>query len=305
MDFDYLCLEFLSVFLSMAYYQRNGFLGNFPAVTRNLLIINLIVWIACNIFRNLELFLALFNLGSGYFRLYQLVTYMFTHVDFSHLFFNMFALYMFGATIENYWGQKRFLTYYMVTGIGAGLVQLLVLFLAGTPYPVPTIGASGAVFGLLLAFGMLFPNTPLYLMFIPIPIKAKYMVIGYGLIEFFFGIGRISGDNVAHFAHLGGMLFGIVLILYWRKKERSYYYGNGSAGSIFSIQKLKQLKDKLFRKKSKAPQPKRPESDWEYNARRAAESREIDRILDKIKESGYDSLTEPEKRQLFSAGKKQ
>jgi membrane associated rhomboid family serine protease len=110
----------------------------------------------------------------------------------------------------------------MVTGIGAGLVQLLVFHLQGITYPVPTVGASGSIFGLLLAFGMLFPNTPLFLLFVPIPVKAKYMVIGYGLIEFFFGIANRSGDNVAHFAHLGGMLFGILLILYWRKKRNTF-----------------------------------------------------------------------------------
>jgi membrane associated rhomboid family serine protease len=147
---------------------------------------------------------------------------MFTHAAFDHIFFNMFALFMFGGVLENYWGQKRYLIYYLATGIGAGLVQLLVCHLQGYIYPVPTIGASGAVFGLLLAFGMLFPDTPLFLMFVPIPIKAKYMVIGYGLIEFFFGVANNTGDNVAHFAHLGGMLFGIILILYWRKKRKPF-----------------------------------------------------------------------------------
>jgi membrane associated rhomboid family serine protease len=140
---------------------------------------------------------------------------MFTHVDFSHFFFNMFAVFMFGRTIESYWGSKRYLTYYMITGIGAGLIQLLVCYFS---IPAPTFGASGAVFGLLLAFGMLFPNAPIFIMFIPIPIKAKYFVIVYGVLEFFLGVANRTGDNVAHFAHLGGMLFGIILILYWRKK---------------------------------------------------------------------------------------
>lgn len=203
----------------MSYYRENNFYNSIPAVTRNLLIINLIVWLACLLFKQLELYFALFNYDSGHFSAYQLVTYMFTHAQFEHLFFNMFALFMFGGVLENYWGQKRYLIYYMVTGIGAGLVQLLVCHLQGIVYPVPTIGASGAVFGLLLAFGMLFPDTPLFLMFIPVPIKAKYMVIGYGLIEFFFGVANRTGDNVAHFAHLGGMLFGIILILYWKKRR--------------------------------------------------------------------------------------
>ena len=206
----------------MAYYQGNSFYNNIPVVTRNILIINVVVWLACFLFGNLVSYLALFNYGSGYFNIYQLVTYMFTHLNFSHIFFNMFALYMFGGVLENYWGPKRYLTYYMITGIGAGLVQLLVLYLNGIFEPVPTIGASGAIFGLLLAFGMLFPDTPLYLFFVPIPIKAKYFVIGYGLIEFFFGISNRSGDNVAHFAHLGGMLFGIILILLWRRKRNTF-----------------------------------------------------------------------------------
>jgi membrane associated rhomboid family serine protease len=282
------------------YHQNRGFFGSFPSVTRNLLIINLIIWGGCQISYNFVGFLALFNIGSGYFNPYQLITYMFTHYEFNHLFFNMFALFMFGAAIENYWGQKRYLIYYMVTGIGAGIVQLLVLYLQGNFFPVPTIGASGAVFGLLLAFGMLFPNTPLYLMFIPIPIKAKYMVIGYGLIEFFVGVANHSGDNVAHFAHLGGMLFGILLILYWRKRNYGYYGGSSSIATGIK-NSWNSLKNKLFPKEHSAP---RNNPDWDYNARRAADAREIDAILDKIKLSGYNSLTDAEKRKLFEQRRK-
>jgi membrane associated rhomboid family serine protease len=283
----------------MAYYQRNGISSSIPVITRNLLIINIIIWAACNLIKNLFVYLALFNIGSGYFNPYQLVSYMFTHTEFNHLFFNMFALFMFGAAIENFWGQKRYLIYYMATGIGAGLIQLLTMYFQGVYVPVPTIGASGAVFGLLLAFGMLFPNTPLFLMFIPIPIKAKYMVIGYGLIEFFFGIARFGNDNVAHFAHLGGMLFGIILILYWKKTGYGYYSGK----SFFSnLNLLKFLRSKISKSQN---YKKRPETDWDFNARKVEESREIDRILDKIKLSGYNSLSEYEKRKLFEAGKKQ
>ena len=250
----------------MPNYQSSGFLSSIPPVTRNILFINLIIWLACYLFRGYDLvnILGLHYIQSDGFYLYQLITYMFTHEAFSHLFFNMFALFMFGGVLERNWGPKRFLIYYMVTGIGAALVQMLVCYLRilslskGLPedalsaltsgnynliaqymYQYPnmqsilqmfntvTIGASGAVFGILLAFGMLFPNTPLFIIFIPIPIKAKYFVIGYGLIELFLGISNRSGDNVAHFAHLGGMLFGIFMILYWRKKDRSngiYYY---------------------------------------------------------------------------------
>ncbi|GHT02881.1 rhomboid family intramembrane serine protease [Bacteroidia bacterium] len=212
-------------------FNNNGSLMNvMPPVTKNILLINGIIWIAGFVFQrfgiNLSEILGLHYAQAHAFNVYQLVTYMFTHEEFMHLFFNMFALWMFGSTVENAWGSKKFLIYYMVCGIGAGLTQELVAWslIGDNPlyhdlYPV-TIGASGAVFGLLLAFGMLYPNAPLYLMFIPIPIKAKYFVIGYGVIELFFGMQNSQTDNVAHFAHLGGMLFGLLLILYWRHGKK-------------------------------------------------------------------------------------
>ena len=168
------------------------------------------------------------------------------HGSFTHLFFNMFALWMFGKILENIWGEKRFLIYYMITGIGAAFIHLLIsqyqiisisnqipelvsIAIEGKYNPsiplskkltqliiTPTVGASGAVFGLLLAFGMLFPNALLYLYF-AIPIKAKYFVIGYGILELYAGISNNPADNVAHFAHLGGMIFGYILIKYWKK----------------------------------------------------------------------------------------
>jgi membrane associated rhomboid family serine protease len=201
-------------------YQKNGdFLGFIPPVTRNLLIVNAVVWLLCGPLHQgwLVDMLALRSVGVG-FRAYQLVSYMFTHVELGHLFFNMFALFMFGKWMEEAWGPKRYAIYYLVTGVGAGLVQLLVCFLSGGASM--TIGASGAVFGLLLAFGMTFPNVPMMLIFFPVPIKAKYLVAGYGVVEFFYGLAGSAGDNVAHFAHLGGMLFGIVLILFWRAKQK-------------------------------------------------------------------------------------
>lgn len=283
----------------MSYYQSNSFVNNVPVVTRNILIINFIVWLtSCIIDPNLLFYyLGLFDFASGNFHVYQLITYMFSHAEFGHLFFNMFALFMFGGVIERTWGTKRYLTYYLITGIGAGLIQLLICHFQSI-HSV-TIGASGSVFGLLLAFGMLFPNTPLYLMFIPIPIKAKYMVIGYGLLEFFFGIYNRTGDNVAHFAHLGGMLFGIILILYWRKKGYDHYNYNYRSSSFWD--KIK----KFFKKKPKKMkvQYRRPETDMEFNSRKQAESKEIDRILEKIKHSGYNSLTDDEKKKLFDVSK--
>jgi membrane associated rhomboid family serine protease len=162
-------------------------------------------------------YLALWSYSSGLFYPWQLLTYGFLHSPntFSHIMFNMFALWMFGSQIEDSMGSKRFLTYYLACVIGAGVVQLIFSYVEGTIYP--TLGASGGVFGLLLAFGMMFPEQSVYLMFLPIPIKAKWFVVGYGLIELMNGV-FYTNSNVAHFAHLGGMLFGFLMILYWRGK---------------------------------------------------------------------------------------
>jgi len=276
---------------------NNSFYGNIPVVTRNLLIINIIVWGACNLLQfPLADILALHDLKNGGFFLYQLVTYQFTHVAFFHLFFNMFALFMFGRVLENYWGPSRFLTYYLVTGIGAGLVQLAICYFQDI-YSI-TIGASGAVFGILLAFGMIFPNVPLMIIPIPFPIKAKYLVIGYGLLELSMGFANRAGDNVAHFAHLGGMLFGIILILYWRNKN-----GNFRTGNPWNQSLAKKIGG-FFKRKPKMTIQKKPETDWEYNARKSEENKTIDHILEKIKYSGYNSLSEEEKKKLFDASKK-
>jgi len=147
---------------------------------------------------------------------WQLVSYGLLHGGWGHLFFNMFALYMFGLPIERAWGTKRFVIFYLVCLVGAGLVQLSVAALSGEIYP--TIGASGGVFGVLLAFGMMFPNTRLMLLFPPIPIKAKWFVLGYGVLTLIFGITGTMA-SVAHFAHLGGMIFGLGLILYWGRRD--------------------------------------------------------------------------------------
>ncbi|WP_294080569.1 rhomboid family intramembrane serine protease [Proteiniphilum sp. UBA5384] len=218
--------------------SRNSFAGVLPMVTKNIIIINVIIWLAQFVLINrfgidLSQWLGLHFVKSDYFHIYQLVTYMFLHdpYSFSHVFFNMFAVFMFGRTLEQVWGPKRFLTYYLVTGIGAGLIQMIVLLLrVQAVVPVEmfsmvnsvTVGASGAVFGVLLAFGMLFPNSQLFIIPFPFPIKAKWFVIGYGLLELFFGVANRTGDNVAHFAHLGGMLFGIFMILYWKRKDMKY-----------------------------------------------------------------------------------
>ncbi|MCK9206594.1 MAG: rhomboid family intramembrane serine protease [Salinivirgaceae bacterium] len=269
---------------------RAPIFGNLPLVIKNLLILNVLVFAADNILPligiNITHLLALHNVQSEYFKPFQFVTHMFMHGDVFHIFFNMFALYMFGRVLEVVWGPKRFLIYYFVTGLGAAALHSFVSYLgladireaanafANTPSPevfmtfvrefvpnanaslnefinsysmqpnnplyineatqfvhtvyeakinIPTVGASGAVFGVLLAFGMLFPNTQLMLLFPPIPIKAKYFVIIYGAIELFAAVMQQPGDNVAHFAHLGGMLFGFILIKYWNSKGYSNY----------------------------------------------------------------------------------
>ncbi|ULB35433.1 MULTISPECIES: rhomboid family intramembrane serine protease [Proteiniphilum] len=218
--------------------SRNSFAGILPVVTKNIIIINGIVWLAQFVLLqrtgiDLSNKFGLHFIGSEHFRIYQLVTYMFLHdpYSFSHVFFNMFAVFMFGRTLEQVWGSRRFIAYYLVTGIGAGLVQMLIIYFriqAILPQEMfslvnsVTVGASGAVFGILLAFGMLFPNAQLFIIPFPFPIKAKWFVIGYGLLELFFGVANRSGDNVAHFAHLGGMLFGIFMILYWRKTDKRH-----------------------------------------------------------------------------------
>ena len=240
---------------------------NIPPVTKNLLIINFLFYFATMVLRNQGIYLTEllglhYFLSDGFYP-HQIVTYMFMHStnDFTHILFNMFAVFMFGRTLEQFWGSKRFLIYYMVTGIGAGLIQLLVAQIRIIPfydmfspddfdyivtegyrlmtesyvftnpdwaalsglYNGVTVGASGAVFGILLAFGWLFPNTELMLLFPPIPIKAKWFVIIYGAVELYLGFANNPNDNIAHFAHLGGMLFGIILLTIWQRDKTKFY----------------------------------------------------------------------------------
>ncbi len=252
--------------MSYERYSPSGF-GFLPPVVKNLVIINALFFLATYVLEQvmhikLEDFLGLHYFVSGRFQPYQFVTYMFMHGNFSHIFFNMFALWMFGSVLEQVWGPKKFLIYYMVTGIGAAVIQVLVIYVQvynlelslsaeqiaqvretgyqiwqnqqnfsdpvmgklNELYNMTTIGASGAVFGLLLAFGMLFPNSLIYLYFF-IPIKAKWFVVIYGAIELFSGV-YYTGSNVAHFAHLGGMIFGFFLIIYWKKKDDKQRFNN-------------------------------------------------------------------------------
>lgn len=211
-----------------------------PPVVKNLVIANCIMLLATSLLpfgNEITRWLALFNPESPFFHSYQVVSYMFLHGGLEHLFFNMFALWMFGRTLEQEIGSQRFLTYYLVCGIGAALLQLLVAWLEynymvgayGVMSPqsrillqIPTVGASGAVFGLLLAFGVMHPNATIMLLIPPIPMKAKWFVLIYGLIELFFGVSGYQ-EGVAHFAHLGGMLWGFLLLYYWRSKGKIYF----------------------------------------------------------------------------------
>jgi membrane associated rhomboid family serine protease len=255
--------------------------GSTPPVVKNLIYINVVLFVATWVLKNsfgkdLVGLLGLHFFESRLFTPVQIISHMFMHANIPHLFFNMFALWMFGKMLERVWGSQRFFIYYIITGLGAAAVHTLVNYIqyshieaaivafsnapsadvfkeiATSYFPginayyfdsapfnvqlatdvlykeyatlinIPTIGASGAVYGVLLAFGMLFPNTELMLLFPPIPIKAKWMVIAYGVLELYLGLAQ-PGSNIAHFAHLGGMLFGFVLIKYWNSKRTDFY----------------------------------------------------------------------------------
>ena len=191
-----------------------------PPVVKNLIIINVLVYMATALLpvgNEIIRFCALWFGASpfGEFHSYQFVTYMFLHASVEHIFFNMFALWMFGRTLEYELGSKRFLIYYMVCGVGAALIQLATAYLTGE-MPIQLVGASGAVMGLLLAFGVMHPNAVIMLLIPPIPMKAKWFVVIYGVIELFLGWTGFGG-NVAHFAHVGGMLWGLWLLQWWKR----------------------------------------------------------------------------------------
>jgi membrane associated rhomboid family serine protease len=187
-------------------------------VVRNLVMINVIVFVLQNFVQNLTELLSLWGVQTTYFKPYQLFTYMFAHGGFMHIFFNMLVLATTGPILENFWGQKKFLIFYLVTGIGAGVFHLLVeAFILHGPGS-QMLGASGAVYGVLMAFGMMFPNMEMMLLFPPIPIKAKYLVWVLGGMTFL-----LSGAGVAHFAHLGGIVFAFILLRIWRSQGGSYF----------------------------------------------------------------------------------
>ncbi len=349
-----------------------------PAGVKNLLIINTLLYFATVVFArahicDLNQWLGLHYFIAPDFKPWQFITYMFMHGNFGHLFFNMFALWMFGAAVENAWGTKKFLIYYLITGIGAALTHYGITYAEVAPtlslvdqfvsspsletyrYLVENntvaqlqqpfqnnlmvlqnnpaslndlvtatlniqnsylnsfvlIGASGAIYGILLAFGMMFPNNLIFIYFL-FPIKAKWFVLIFGLLELVYGVLG-TADGVAHFAHFGGMVFGLILILLWRKHERqnsqqNYYNFNDSRDVDRSHWRWPfQKKENATSKKSKyyvSTESGRPLSDEDFNARRQAEKERIDQILDKISQKGYDALSAEEKELLFHYSQK-
>lgn len=201
----------------------------FPPIVKNLIILNVLAWIAqLTLDSQYQITMrgALWPVSSPFFEPYQVFTTMFLHAvpfeAFFHIFFNMFALYMFGRVLENVWGPKRFLFFYLACGLGASAAHLLMQHFMGGIYPA--VGASGAIMGVMVAFAYLFPNTELMIIPIPVPVKAKWLVIGYVLLDLFGGFGKVAGDNIAHFAHLGGALVGFIILVIWNKTNRKRLY---------------------------------------------------------------------------------
>ncbi|MBM4157623.1 MAG: rhomboid family intramembrane serine protease [Ignavibacteria bacterium] len=330
-----------------AQYKRPGFFGFsfFPPVIKFLLITNTAIYLIQLLFLfnrklgsvPLEYYvyrllalnpISLDPLDFGFFLPWQLFSYMFLHANFMHLFLNMFALWMFGLELENIWGSKKFLFYYLLCGVGAGIFNLIIppLF---TNELGPTIGASGAVYGILIAFGVLFPNRNIYIYFL-IPVKAKYLVLFYMLIEFFYAYSEYAGpgmsSRVAHIAHLGGGVVGLIYLLFVNKNVMSQFFKSFRPKSR---QKHSFYDDRNNINKWKYPsdnsrvqynQPhkeaedaeytdienKKSESDKKKNAATEEEKirKRIDEILDKLSQKGYDSLSDEEKRILFRDSKK-
>lgn len=295
----------------MSYY-RPGFLGGFsffPPVIKALLISNIAIWLLLDlllsrftvsgvpIFALFSEYLALWPIGMNFYP-WQLLTYMFMHGGFWHLFFNMLALWMFGMELENTWGSRRFILFYLTCGLGAGIANLFVAPLLGPAGP--TVGASGAVFGVLIAFGMLFPDRPIYIYFL-LPIKAKYFVAIYIGLELFYGVTGTT-DGVAHFAHLGGAAVGFVYLLadmnlipvrrWWSQLQGGLRRATPS-GKKWPPRE--EIHDARFYDINTG---KRLHDDRDVN------QEVIDAILDKISKGGYQSLTEEEKRILNEASRK-
>lgn len=314
-----------------------------PTITKNLLIINILAFVGTLATRQQgsvdlnDLFGLHFFMASD-FHVFQLVSYMFMHAGWEHLIFNMFMLWMFGTVVEHTWGSRRFIFYYIFCGVGAGILQEVAQFgwvyymlygqqplgigeafsvmhqLASQLNGLTTVGASGALYALLLAFGMMFPNEKMFIIPIPVPIKAKWMVIGSIAVELTLGLA-MPGGKVAHLAHLGGMVFGFFLIRYWQRHPGSQDVGMGGTGFFDQLRSRWEQHAASRRKGSTSEGSRRSvgghahrqstgNADWDYNSRKKATQEETDRILDKIRKSGYDSLTREEKQTLFDQSKK-
>ena len=291
---------------SSSYYRPSLFGGFkfFPPVIKALLISNVAVFFLLSFFGLFRLngiplaefiyvFLPLYPIDAG-FQIWQLFTYMFMHGGFMHLLFNMFALWMFGMELENQWGSKKFFLYYMMCGIGAGLSNLFIAPLFAQAGP--TVGASGAIYGVLVAFGILFPDRPIFVYFL-LPIRARYFVLLYILLEIYAGVTGTS-DGVAHFAHLGGAAVGVFYLL----MERNGF----SFERFFPRKKLRYVSS--GKEYEYASSDRWNVSDASYfdihNDEEKINQVRVDEILDKINQNGYQSLTEDEKKILFEASKK-
>ncbi len=308
-------MSFFSAQTSGAYYRPSFFGGLkfFPPVIKALLISNVAVWLLVDFLLTpftvagvrvggadgvLSYYLALWPFGT-HFLPWQVFTYMFMHGGFAHLFFNMLALWMFGMELENTWGSRKFFIYYILCGLGAAIANLVVAPLVGQAGP--TVGASGAVFGILVAFGMLFPDRRIYVYFL-LPVKAKYFVAAYMGMEMFFGVTGTS-DGIAHFAHLGGAAVGLVYILVDRGiiPVKSWLRGvnTGGGDQLRNYGRVNRSYEEVHEAKF---------YDIKTGQQRTGSSNttqeEVDAILDKISAGGYQSLTDEEKRVLFEASKK-
>ena len=306
-----------------------------PPITKNLLIINVLAYLAAVVMKGSGIdFNEIFGLHffmADNFHLYQLVTYMFMHGGVTHLFFNMFALWMFGCVIEQTWGSRRFLWYILACGVGAGLFQEAAQFVqyaveglaafnmvnvGGMIIPTSeylnmwvTVGFSGAVYGILLGFGMTYPEERIFIFPLPVPIKGKWFVMLYAAIELFSALST-SSDGVAHIAHLGGMAVGYIIIRHWRqqyeRRQRASSFNGWETWDGYEIRTRESLKDKISawwkRNMQGGKRHYNQESHYdkaEKNRKEQEEQEEMDRILEKIKRSGYDSLTDEERRKLY------
>ena len=260
-------------------------------------------------------FNALHPIGYSGFAVYQYLTYMFMHGGWWHLFFNMWSLMIFGNAVEQQVGTKRFVYYYLLCGVGSALINQLCTAL-GIIAPAQLVGASGAIYGVMAAAAIFFPNARLFIIPIPFPIKLKYLVGFYTVVEMYMGI--VSVDGVAHFAHLGGILVGIAILFWWRMQDKKLQkrgrenYWTTSTSSQSHYEKEEGLWEKLKQFFVGKRQPKMRVTnvreanyaDHMYNERKRQESDEIDRILDKIRRNGYQNLSESEKATLFNASKR-